>query len=188
VAGGHVTPTLRDDFIAAGHAYHIPPEVLAGVGSIESGLGANKGPSSAGAVGLMQFEPGTAAGLGINPRDDRQAIFGAAKYLNQLGYQKDPRRALAAYNGGPGNPQFSYADKVLQEAKRLAPEVKGGGRVTQVPTTRGVAGASDGGDHPGFTHDLLKLALEASCVAGGGFLVYEGARRVAAPVRGRAAA
>jgi hypothetical protein len=47
--------------------------------------------------------PGTAAGLGINPDDPRQALDGAAKlmasYLKKYGGWQ---AALAAYNGGPG--------------------------------------------------------------------------------------
>jgi Transglycosylase SLT domain. len=54
--------------------------------------------------------PGTAAGLGIDPRNPLQSVAGTASYLGQL-QQKygDDRIALAAYNWGPGN-----VDKWLQ--------------------------------------------------------------------------
>lgn len=120
-----IPPNLRPLFIAAGRKYNIPAHVLAGVAKIESAFGRNKGPSSAGAVGTMQFEPGTAKGLGINPYDDRQAIFGAAKLLNQYGYQQNPLRALGAYNGGPGNPQYGYAHMVMTAANGLRGELQG---------------------------------------------------------------
>src|SRR5918911_1110771 len=43
----------------AGAAYGIPWQVLAAINKIESNFGRNMGPSSAGAVGWMQFMPGT---------------------------------------------------------------------------------------------------------------------------------
>lgn len=120
MAGGTPTPQQVQWFQQAGQQFHINPADLAGIASVESNFGANKGPSSAGAVGTMQFLPSTAQGLGINPNNDKQAIFGAAKLLNQYGYQQDRMRALGAYNGGPGNPQSSYANMVASESHRLS--------------------------------------------------------------------
>jgi len=60
--------------------------------------------SSAGALGIAQFEPGTAASLGVNPWDPVQSLQGAsrlmASYVRQFG--GDIAKALAAYNAGPG--------------------------------------------------------------------------------------
>jgi peptidoglycan DL-endopeptidase CwlO len=57
--------------------------------------------SSAGAEGMAQFMPGTAAGLGIDPYDPTEAINGAAQllgsYTRQFGSYAD---ALAAYDAG----------------------------------------------------------------------------------------
>lgn len=57
--------------------------------------------SSAGAEGIAQFMPSTAAGMGINPLDPTQAINGAAQllgsYTKQFGSYAD---ALAAYDAG----------------------------------------------------------------------------------------
>jgi soluble lytic murein transglycosylase-like protein len=60
--------------------------------------------SRAGALGLTQLMPGTAASLGVqNPMDPEQNLHGGAKYLSQLLKQfGDPKIALAAYNAGPG--------------------------------------------------------------------------------------
>lgn len=60
--------------------------------------------SHAGAIGLAQLMPGTAAGLGVNPWDPYQNLWGGAKYLRDQ-YLKfgDWTLALAAYNAGPGN-------------------------------------------------------------------------------------
>ena len=46
-------------WVRAGAAYGIPWQVLAAINKIESNFGRNMGPSSAGAVGWMQFMPDT---------------------------------------------------------------------------------------------------------------------------------
>jgi surface antigen len=60
--------------------------------------------SSAGAEGIAQFLPGTAANLGINPWNPASALAGAARYMARevQAYQGDYARALAAYNAGAG--------------------------------------------------------------------------------------
>lgn len=82
--------------------------VLAGVGKVESDHGRDPGPSLAGAVGPMQFEPSTWRGYGIDgdgdhradPHDPADAIPAAADYLCALGAATDIRDALIAYNCG----------------------------------------------------------------------------------------
>jgi soluble lytic murein transglycosylase-like protein len=60
--------------------------------------------SPAGAVGIAQFMPATAAWLKVDPLDPQQAIWGAAHYLSNLYRQfGNWGDALAAYNWGPGN-------------------------------------------------------------------------------------
>ncbi len=90
----------RQDAIDAG----ISPDYFERQIFAESGFNPSAA-SGAGAVGIAQFEPGTAAGLGINPYDPIQALSGAAKlmasYSNQYG--GDYAKALAAYNAGSGN-------------------------------------------------------------------------------------
>ena len=82
----------------------LDPALLAGLIKQESGFKPDAR-SGAGAQGLTQLMPGTAAGLGVtNPLDPAQAIEGGAKYLKQQldRFGGDVARALAAYNAGPG--------------------------------------------------------------------------------------
>lgn len=60
--------------------------------------------SSAGAIGLFQLMPATAAGLSVNPNDPTQNIQGGLTLLQQLYNQYgDWTTALEAYNEGSGN-------------------------------------------------------------------------------------
>ena len=60
--------------------------------------------SHAGAIGLGQLMPATAAGLGVNPHDPLQNIWGTSSYLRQKYLEfEDWTLALAAYNAGSGN-------------------------------------------------------------------------------------
>ncbi|MER8757967.1 lytic transglycosylase domain-containing protein [Mesorhizobium sp. M0976] len=69
----------------------------------ESDLGASQGPSKAGALGIMQLMPGTAADLGVSDRCDTAAnVRAGLRYLKSLyGEFQDPLLMLAAYNAGP---------------------------------------------------------------------------------------
>jgi soluble lytic murein transglycosylase-like protein len=92
------------EITAAAKKYGIDPALLAGLVKQESGFNPNAG-SPAGARGLTQLMPGTAAGLGVsNVLDPVQSLDGGAKYLRaQLDtFGGDVARALAAYNAGPG--------------------------------------------------------------------------------------
>ena len=59
--------------------------------------------SRAGARGLAQLMPDTAALLGVNADDPQQNLEGGARYLRMM-FERfgDWRLALAAYNAGPG--------------------------------------------------------------------------------------
>jgi soluble lytic murein transglycosylase-like protein len=92
------------EITAAAKKYGLDPALLAGLVKQESGFNPNAG-SPAGARGLTQLMPGTAAGLGVsNVLDPAQSLDGGAKYLKaQLdAFGGDVARALAAYNAGPG--------------------------------------------------------------------------------------
>ncbi|MER9864400.1 lytic transglycosylase domain-containing protein [Mesorhizobium sp. M0185] len=71
----------------------------------ESDLGASQGPSKAGALGIMQLMPGTAADLGVSDRCDIEAnVRAGLRYLKSLYDEfQDPLLMLAAYNAGPNS-------------------------------------------------------------------------------------
>ena len=93
--------------------------ILAAIGSVESGHGVNMGPSSAGALGPMQFMPATWRSMGVDGNSDgrrdtmdpEDAIPAAARYLRASGAPDDYHRALLAYN-----PAEWYVAKVMAKA------------------------------------------------------------------------
>lgn len=113
-------------FEEAASTYGVSVNLLTSIAKAESGFQTNA-VSSAGAVGIMQLMPATAASLGVsNSYDARENIMGGAKYIAQLlnKYNGDTSLALAAYNAGSSNvdqyggiPPFTetqnYVQKVL---------------------------------------------------------------------------
>ena len=112
----------------AGAAYGIPWQVLGAINKVESNWGRNMGPSSAGAVGWMQFMPDTWARWGVDadgngvadPWNPTDAIFSAARYLAAAGGASDLYHAVYAYN---------HADWYVQEVLQLANLYGSGGDV-----------------------------------------------------------
>ena len=88
---------------AAASKYGVNANLLRAIMKNESG-GDETAVSGVGAIGLMQLMPETAAGLGVNPHNPQENIEGGAKYLRQMldRYNGDERKAIAAYNAGPG--------------------------------------------------------------------------------------
>ena len=95
--------------------------VLMAVGKVESNHGENMGPSSAGAMGPMQFMPSTWETSGVdgngdgvpNIMDPEDAIPAGAKYLADNGAPEDCTSALFAYNGAGW-----YVREVLEVAEQ----------------------------------------------------------------------
>ena len=123
-APGDMERLYQPLFAAAGERWNVDPALLAAVSQTESGFN-KRAVSSAGAQGLMQFMPATAAGMGVDPWDPASAIDGAARYLRQsLDQFGSHELAIASYNAGRGAvsryggvPPYSetqrYVEKVL---------------------------------------------------------------------------
>jgi murein DD-endopeptidase MepM/ murein hydrolase activator NlpD len=104
----------------AGQAYGVPWNVLAAINKIESNFGRNMGPSSAGAIGWMQFMPSTWARWGTDadasgiadPWNPVDAVYSAARYLAASGAGTDIRQAVFSYNHADW-----YVNQVMQLAQ-----------------------------------------------------------------------
>lgn len=112
MAGSWAYPSSAAPYLqtitAAETRYGLPPLLLGRLLYEESrfrpDIISGKVASPAGALGIAQFMPATAASLGINPLKPTEAIFGAARYLRSLYDQTGSwSLALAAYNWGIGN-------------------------------------------------------------------------------------
>ena len=131
------TPTPKELVEQAARKQGLPAAFVHLVARAESGYQVNA-VSPKGAVGLMQLMPETARTLGADPHDPAQNVEAGVRYLRELllKYQDKPdqvRRALAAYNAGPGAverydgvPPYRetqmYVEKVMSEYKRRAAE------------------------------------------------------------------
>jgi hypothetical protein len=94
---------LHEILSSAGARHNLDVNLLASVVRAESG-GHTKAVSKAGAQGLMQLMPGTAAQLGVSDSfSPGQNIAGGTAYLDGLltRYHDNLALALAAYNAGP---------------------------------------------------------------------------------------
>ncbi|MSX01562.1 MAG: transglycosylase SLT domain-containing protein [Actinobacteria bacterium] len=118
-----VPPFLLPIYQAAGVEYGIRWEVLAAINEIETDYGRNLSVSSAGALGWMQFMPGTWESYGVDanhdgvkdPSNPVDAIFAAARYLKASGASESIERAIFSYNHADW-----YVADVLKRAKELA--------------------------------------------------------------------
>ncbi|PIV75086.1 MAG: lytic transglycosylase domain-containing protein [Rhodobacteraceae bacterium CG17_big_fil_post_rev_8_21_14_2_50_65_11] len=86
---------------SAARRHGIPEDLFLRLVQQESGWDTSA-VSHAGAIGLAQLMPDTAARLGVDPHDAHDNLDGGARYLAQQ-YRRfgDWRLALAAYNAGP---------------------------------------------------------------------------------------
>lgn len=105
--------------------YNLAPELIRSVIRAESNFQAGA-VSSAGAKGLMQLMPETAKELGVtNVFDVQQNIDGGARYLRQMldRFGGDLKRALAAYNAGPGAVEQYNGDVPYAETRQYVKRV-----------------------------------------------------------------
>ena len=127
-----LTPAdLREMLSRAGAEHNLDVDLLASVVKAESD-GDTNAVSRAGAQGLMQLMPGTAAGLGVKDSfQPEQNVRGGSAYFDSLltRYHDNLALALAAYNAGPeavdkyhGIPPYretrAYVARVIHEFNR----------------------------------------------------------------------
>jgi soluble lytic murein transglycosylase-like protein len=122
---------LNEMLTKAGHEHNVDMDLLASVVKAESG-GNARAVSPAGARGLMQLMPATAADLGVSDSfKPEQNVRGGSTYLDALltRYHDNLALALAAYNAGPaavdkynGIPPYRetklYVARVIHEFNR----------------------------------------------------------------------
>jgi soluble lytic murein transglycosylase-like protein len=123
------------EITAAAKRHGLDPALLGGLVKQESGFNPSA-VSPAGARGLTQLMPGTAAGLGVtDPTDPAQALEGGAKYLREQldRFGGDVARALAAYNAGPGAvqrfggvPPYAETQNYVRSVQAHAAELRAG--------------------------------------------------------------
>jgi soluble lytic murein transglycosylase-like protein len=94
--------TIEAEIAMLAERYHVPATLIRAMVSAESG-GNARARSSAGAIGLMQLMPATAAALGVDPWHPLENLDGGIRYFAELlrAYDQNPRLALIAYNAGP---------------------------------------------------------------------------------------
>ena len=165
VAGGGSTQ-YDAEINAAASRHGIDPALLKGLIRQESNFDPNAG-SPAGAQGLTQLMPGTAASLGVtNPHDPAQAIEGGAKYLKQQldRFGGDVQKALAAYNAGPGAVERFGGVPPYAETQAYVRKVMG--YVEQYRGAAGAAGAA-GAMAPAASAPVAASAVASSPTAYG---------------------
>jgi murein DD-endopeptidase MepM/ murein hydrolase activator NlpD len=137
----------------------VPWNVLAAINKIESNFGRNMGPSSAGAIGWMQFMPSTwlrwgtdADGNGLaDPWNPVDAVYSAARYLAASGAAADIRQAVFSYNHA-----WWYVNDVMQLA-----QLYGDSGVTDAPTDS----LQPAADSPVFSLDQLQAEIDNTTAA-----------------------
>ena len=134
---GWVPADLRATVGAAAAANGLPPALLAALLRAESGFHP-RAVSPAGAQGIAQFMPATAAGVGLrDPFDPAQAIPAAARLLagHVRAFGSVPL-ALAAYNAGP---------RAVERYRGIPPYAETQAYVARILAMAGGAGLLGGG-------------------------------------------
>ncbi len=122
-AAREIPAELVPIYRSAARTHGVPWSVLAAINRVETSFGRNLNVSSAGAVGWMQFMPGTWRAYGVDanrdgkadPYDPQDAIHAAARYLAANRAATNLRQAVWHYNHS-----WRYVDLVLGIAEGYA--------------------------------------------------------------------
>lgn len=137
---------LAQATVVAARRASVPPEFL-GATLLQESAYDPRAISSAGAVGIAQFEPETAREVGVDPFDPYAAIAGAARLLGaylvryRMRYDDPYAAALAAYNAGPGAVAYyrgvppypetrEYVELIYERWGRIGSYERAGGKRT----------------------------------------------------------
>src|SRR5579859_3529527 len=106
-------PPTRSPWLAVARTdaqtYHLDPLAFEWKIWQESGFNPDVPDSPTGAIGIAQFEPATAQGMGIDPRDPQQALEASARLdAGHLTHDADRARQLASHYGG-WSARYGYA-------------------------------------------------------------------------------
>lgn len=154
-------------FHEAARTYNVPAALLIAMAKVESEFIPNV-VSGAGAIGIMQLMPSTAAGLGVSdPYDPYQNIMGGAKYIAQnieqfKNYSNGLELAIAAYNAGPNAVvEYGYQIPPYKETQDYVKKVLGYVSIQEqrtVPADTGESSETD--DEVQRAYEILKEEVE----------------------------
>ena len=154
-------------FHEAARTYNVPAALLIAMAKVESEFIPNV-VSGAGAIGIMQLMPSTAAGLGVSdPYDPYQNIMGGAKYIAQnieqfRNYSNGLELAIAAYNAGPNAVvEYGYQIPPYKETQDYVKKVLGYVSIQEqrtVPADTGESSETDGEVQRAY--EILKEEVE----------------------------
>jgi hypothetical protein len=133
-----VPARYRDPILRSAARWNVPPALMAGQLMAESGFDPSAG-SPAGAQGIAQFLPSTAAAYGLtDPYDPAAAIDAEAHLMSDLLRQfGSPELALAAYNAGPAPVEACHCIPPYPETQAYVTRILaliGGAGATPMPS------------------------------------------------------
>lgn len=151
-----------EEFLAASQATGVPLRILLAVAWAESAFNPDA-ESVAGAQGMMQLMPATAAGLGVNPGDPAQNIMGGARYLaaqyEQFGSWD---LAFAAYNAGPGAVEQYGGIPPYRETQNYVATINSYLEQISVPSTPAAGAAPAAGAGTGTGAEAAPVTTDAT--------------------------